>query len=264
MDILKKITETKAGEVSRQKKLIPAEKLKNRKLFNRSCNSMKSVLLSPHSSGIIAEFKQKSPSAGIINDNALVEKVTKDYVNAGAAGLSVLTDLQYFGGSLDNLVKTRIANPQTPLLRKDFIIDTYQLYESKAYGADVILLIAACLTKKQAEFLAQEAKRLGMEVIMEIHDAGELDILNTFVDIVGINNRNLKTFEVDIETSVKLAGQVPGNYLKISESGMSHPENIKYLRKYDFKGFLIGETFMKTNDPGRSCKQFIAELCKKE
>mgnify|MGYP000866866488 CR=1 FL=1 len=264
MDILKKITETKACEVSRQKKIMPEEKLKGRKLFNRSCNSMKSGLLSLNSSGIIAEFKQKSPSAGTINDRVLVEKVTRDYVNAGAAGISVLTDFEYFGGSLDDLVKTRIANPQTPLLRKDFIIDTYQLYESKANGADVILLIAACLNKEKAHTLAEEAKRLGMEVIMEIHDAGELDMLNTFVDIVGINNRNLKTFEVDIDTSVTLAGKVPGNYVKISESGLSNPENIKYLKKHGFKGFLIGETFMKTEDPGGSCKQFIAKLCKRE
>lgn len=260
MDILKKITETKAGEISNQKNLVTVEQLKRMKMFDRSCNSLKSSLLDQDSSGIIAEFKQRSPSAGPINIVSKVEQVTIDYVRAGAAGLSVLTDFEYFGGTLDNLVKARKANPGSPLLRKDFITDQYQIYESKAFGADVILLIAACLTKQKAESLAKVAKNLGMEVIMEIHESSELEMLNDFVDIVGINNRNLKTFKVDIQTSVKLSGKIPEKYLKISESGISSPENIEYLKEYGFKGFLIGESFMKSSDPGLSCKKFIKEL----
>ncbi|MDD4143930.1 MAG: indole-3-glycerol phosphate synthase TrpC [Prolixibacteraceae bacterium] len=260
MDILKKITETKAGEVFRQKGEVTVEQLKMSRLFNRPCNSLKSSLLDLESSGIIAEFKQRSPSAGAINVVNKVEKVTMDYVNAGAAGLSVLTDSEYFGGSLDNLRKARKTNPDIPLLRKDFIIDQYQVYESKASGADVILLIAACLTKEKAELFAKEAKSLGMEVIMEIHDSEELCMLNDFIDIVGINNRNLKSFKVDIDTSVKLSGQISDKYVKISESGLSSPQDIKYLKKYGFRGFLIGENFMRSSDPGLSCKLFIEKL----
>jgi len=260
MDILKKITNTKAGEVLRQREAVPVQQLKRTEMFGRKCNSLKFSLLDPFSSGVIAEFKQRSPSAGAINTVNKPEQVTRGYVNAGAAGLSVLTDLEYFGGTLDNLVKARKANPGSPLLRKDFIVDQYQIYESKAYGADVILLIAACLTKQKAELYAKEAKNLGMEVIMEIHDSSELEMLNDFVDIAGINNRNLKTFKVDIETSVKLSEQIPEKYLKISESGISSPKDIEYLKGYGFKGFLIGESFMRSSDPGLACKKFIEEL----
>jgi indole-3-glycerol phosphate synthase len=260
MEILKKITETKAGEVYRQKRRVTIEQLKRSQMFERQCNSLKSSLLHPDSSGIIAEYKLRSPSAGVISRINEVERVTGDYVRAGAAGLSVLTDLEYFGGTIDNLVKARKANQYTPILRKDFIIDKYQIYESKASGADVILLIAACLTKEKVKVLAEEAKSLGMEVIMEAHDSAELDMLNDFVDIAGINNRNLKTFKVDIETSVKLSGLIPDKYLKISESGISCPQNIIYLKEYGFKGFLIGENFMRSDEPGVSCKQFIEKL----
>ncbi len=260
MDILRKIAGTKADEVIRQSGTVTIHQLKQTEMFGRQCNSLKSSLLDPVSSGIIAEFKQRSPSAGAINTVDQPEQVTRDYVNAGAAGISVLTDFEYFGGTLDNLVKTRRANPDIPLLRKDFIIDQYQVYESKAFGADVILLIAACLTKQKAENFAEEAKNLGMEVIMEIHDAKELDMVNDFVDIIGVNNRNLKTFKVDIETSVKLSGQIPERFVKISESGISSPADIQYLKGYGFKGFLIGESFMRSSGPGLACKRFIEEL----
>lgn len=260
MDILKKIAETKVREVLRQSGTVTMQQLKRKEMFGRQCNSLKSSLLDPASSGIIAEFKQRSPSAGAINTVNQPEQVTRDYVNAGAAGISVLTDLEYFGGTLDNLVKARRANPDIPLLRKDFIIDQYQIYESKAFGADVILLIAACLTKQKAVTFAKEAKSLGMEVIMEIHDAKELDMINDFVDITGINNRNLKTFKVDIETSVELSGKIPEKFVKISESGISSPKDIEYLKGYGFKGFLVGESFMRSSDPGQACKRFIEEL----
>ncbi|WP_372946748.1 indole-3-glycerol phosphate synthase TrpC [Mariniphaga sp.] len=260
MNILEKIIETKKVEVARQKKAIPAAQLKKFPGYQRKCNSLKTALLKNSSSGIIAEFKQKSPSKGEINFGVKVEEVTKGYSEAGAAGLSVLTDYDYFGGTLANLAKARETNPAIPILRKDFIIDTYQLVEAKAFGADVILLIAACLEKEQAATLAKKAKSLGMEVLMEVHNANELNLLNDFVELVGVNNRNLKTFEVDVETSVKLAKLIPDRFVKISESGLAGAEAIHYLRKHGFKGFLIGETFMKTDNPGEACKKLIESL----
>ncbi len=260
MTILDKIIEAKKEEIAHQKKLVDTEMLREIPDFTRGCISLKENLLQENSSGIIAEFKQKSPSKGDINLSAKVEEVTKDYVEAGAAGLSVLTEPKFFGGSQANLVKARETNPKIPILRKDFMIDPYQLVEAKAYGADVILLIAECLTKEQAELLAKDAKILGMEVLMEIHSEEELAKLNDFVDIVGINNRDLKTFDVDIETSVRLGKLIPDRFVKISESGLTGAREIYYLRENGFKGFLIGETFMKTENPGEACRKFIKEL----
>jgi len=260
MNILDKIVATKKTEVANQKKVVSIKKLEKYPLFSRKCNSLKANLLKEGSSGIIAEFKQKSPSKGEINFKVKVEEVTKSYVEAGAVCLSVLTDYEYFGGTMANLVKARETNPDTPILRKDFMIDSYQIVEAKAYGADVILLIAACLEKEQAEVLAKKAKELGLEVLMEVHNAGELEKVNDFVDIVGVNNRNLKTFKVDVETSVQLSKQIPADFVKISESGLTGANEINYLRENGFKGFLIGETFMKTDNPGEACKQLIEEL----
>jgi indole-3-glycerol phosphate synthase len=219
-------------------------------------------LLKPDSSGIIAEFKQKSPSKGEINFGVKVEEVTKDYAKAGAAGISVLTDFEYFGGSLENLIKARETNPEIPILRKDFMIDKYQIFEAKANGADVILLIAACLEKAQSETLAKEAKTLGMEVLLEVHNADELEKVNDFVDIVGVNNRDLKTFKMDVETSIRLSKLIPDKFVKISESGLDSAKTILYLNENGFKGFLIGETFMKTENPGAACSKLIEELKK--
>jgi indole-3-glycerol phosphate synthase len=221
---------------------------------------LKANLLKKGFSGIIAEFKQKSPSKGEINISAKVEEVTKAYVEVGVSGLSVLTEPKFFGGSQANLVKARETNPKIPILRKDFMIDPYQLIEAKAYGADVILLIAACLEKAKAELLAKKAKELGMEVLMEIHNAEELEKVNDFVDIVGVNNRDLKTFTMDIETSVRLSKLIPDKFVKISESGLDNAKTIHYLRENGFKGFLIGETFMKTENPGAACRKLIEEL----
>lgn len=260
MNILEKIIETKKQEVEQRKSETNISQLSNYPHFNRKCNSLKTNLLKNGSSGIIAEFKKKSPSKGEINMAASVEETTKNYVEAGAAGLSVLTDLEYFGGTLQDLSAAREANPKIPILRKDFIIDEYQVLEAKAFGADVILLIAANLEEKQAQVLARKAKNLGMEVLMEIHNPKELKKLNDFVDIVGVNNRNLKTFKTDVETSAKLSPLIPHRYVKISESGLAKGETIKYLREKGFRGFLIGETFMKTENPGETCKQLISEL----
>lgn len=260
MNILDEIITTKKREVEHQKLIVDVSKLEEYPYFSRKCNSLKSNLLKENSSGIIAEFKQKSPSKGEINFAAKVETVTKAYADAGAACLSVLTDYEYFGGNLANLTKARETNPDIPILRKDFMIDTYQIVEAKAYGADVILLIAACLSKNRAEVLAKKAKEMGMDVLMEIHNAEELEMVNDFVDVVGVNNRNLKTFEVNVETSVQLSKLIPDKFVKISESGLSGAKEIAYLRQHGFKGFLIGETFMKSVNPGEACKQFIQEL----
>ena len=260
MNILEKIIENKKWEIVRHKEIRSEQLLQGYPDYSRKCCSLKDALCKPGSTGIIAEFKQKSPSKGEINQNARAEVVTRDYVNGGAAGLSILTDFPFFGGTLENLAIARKVNPETPILRKDFIIDSYQITEAKAFGADVILLIASCLEKQQAEELAEMAKSLGMEVLLEVHHAEELEILNDFVDLVGVNNRNLKTFEVDLDTSVKLAEIIPERFVKISESGLSGADAIHHLRESGYKGFLIGETFMKTENPGETLKTFISKL----
>ena len=260
MNILDKIVETKKKEVDLQQKDIPESKLREYENYGRRCNSLRAELLKPGSSGIIAEFKKKSPTLGDINLNMNAEEVAINYIEAGAAGLSVLTDYEYFGGSPAELLKVRKAKPDIPLLRKDFIIDKYQLAESKAFGADIILLIAACLGKHEAEILAKEAKKLGMEVLLEIHHSKELEKVNEFVDIIGVNNRNLTTFKVDINTSVELSRIIPGKFLKISESGFKDVKAVRYLKQYGYNGFLIGGSFMATDNPGKACRKFISEL----
>jgi indole-3-glycerol phosphate synthase len=259
-NILDKIIETKRIEVANLKEVAPESTLKEGKYFSRTCHSMKERLLQANGTGIIAEFKQKSPSKGEINYAVKVEEVTRAYSEAGAVGLSVLTDYEYFGGSVINLVKARDANPATPILRKDFMIDPYQITEAKAFGADVILLIAACLKKEEVNQLAAYAKNLGLEVLLEIHDESELDKISPLVDMVGVNNRNLKTFEVSVENSIRLAKLIPASYVKISESGLSSPETIIRLKSAGFSGYLIGETFMKTADPGKACRELIDKL----
>jgi len=259
-NILDKIIETKKTEVAHLKEVTPESTLKDGKFFSRTCLSMKERLLQGNGTGIIAEFKQKSPSKGEINFAVKVEEVTRGYSEAGAVGLSVLTDYEYFGGSVINLVKARDANPATPILRKDFMVDPYQVTEAKAYGADVILLIAACLQKEEVNQLAAYAKELGLEVLLEIHDESELDKISPLVDMVGVNNRNLKTFEVSVENSIRLAKLIPAQYVKISESGLSSPETILRLKAAGFSGYLIGETFMKTADPGQACRELIDKL----
>lgn len=260
MTILDQINETKRQEIATSKKLFPQEHLMASPYFSRKCNSLKAALLAEGASGVIAEFKPKSPSKGVINDKAEVADVTRGYASAGASGLSVLTDEEYFGGSMENLAKARFANPETPILRKDFMLDPYQIYEAKAHGADVILLIAESLTKELLLELTLKAKELGLEVLVEVHNEEELEKLNPQVDIVGVNNRDLRTFKVDVETSVRLSKLIPDQFVKISESGISDPAAISKLRDAGFRGFLIGETFMKTDDPARACKEFIQQL----
>ena len=260
MTILDEINANKRREVAQAKERISLEDLKRSPFFNRKTNSLKAALCQAGASGIIAEYKTKSPSKGIINDTAEVTEVTSGYVAAGVCGLSVLTDLNYFGGSFENLAKARFANPNTPILRKDFMLDPYQVYEAKAHGADLILLIAASLSKDEMLKLTELAKEMELEVLVEVHTEEEIEKLNPMVDLVGVNNRNLKTFEVDVETSVRLGKLLPETMVRISESGLSSVENIHYLRKAGFEGFLMGENFMKTENPGKACFDFIKSL----
>ncbi|HEX7584394.1 MAG TPA: indole-3-glycerol phosphate synthase TrpC, partial [Prolixibacteraceae bacterium] len=223
MTILDEINNHKRTEIAEAKSRVSLEELKESPYFKRKINSLKAALLAEGASGVIAEFKTKSPSKGVINDSAEVSEVTESYVTAGASGLSVLTDNYFFGGSFEDLAKARWANPNTPILRKDFMLDLYQIYEARAHGADVILLIAESLSKSLLLELTQTAKEIGLEVLVEVHSSEELEKLNPQVDLVGVNNRNLKTFEVDVQTSVILSHLIPEQFVKISESGISDP-----------------------------------------
>jgi indole-3-glycerol phosphate synthase len=256
MNILDKIIAQKHIEVAANTVQLPSRFLEQLPNFQRETLSLKTALLDATKQGIIAEHKRKSPSKGIINDKLLVQDVTQGYVAAGASVLSVLTDTPFFGGSLQDLTIARAYN-HVPILRKDFIIDEYQLLEAKAYGADVILLIGECLTKKEVEQLANFAKSLSLSVLYEVHSEDQLDKLCPAIDAVGVNNRNLKTFEVSLQTSIELATKIPNDFVKVSESGISNPQSINELRQFGYKGFLIGENFMKTSDAGLACKEFI-------
>lgn len=258
MNILDKIIENKKEEIARNKQLISQEQLRQEPNFNRPVFSLKQFLLDKTKTGIIAEFKRKSPSKGIINNSADVVEVTKGYTENGASCLSVLTDSDFFGGSADDLRKARVNN--IPMLRKDFIVDEYQLVEARAMGADVILLIAACLTPKSVQELAFFAKSLQLEVLLEIHTEQELQHICNEVDFVGVNNRNLKTFTVDINRSIELGNQIPAGKIKIAESGISDVETINTFKNSGFTGFLMGEKFMKESQPGVAFKQFVQKL----
>lgn len=259
MTILDEIVQHKRKEVSGNKELYPIKLLEKSTYFETKPVSLTKYLLREDKSGIIAEFKKKSPSKGMINEYADVEKVTVGYMQAGASALSVLTDTKFFGGKNEDLTTARKFN-YCPILRKDFIVDEYQIIEAKSIGADVILLIAACLTKDEISKFAKTAKDLGLEILMEIHTEEELDKINENIDVVGVNNRNLKTFEVSIENSKKLSEKIPSDFVKISESGISNVSTINELKKYGFQGFLIGENFMKTSMPEKACEKFIKEL----
>jgi indole-3-glycerol phosphate synthase len=260
MNILDKIIEYKRIEVAERKKLKSIKELEASALFSLAPVSLRKFLLDESKSGIIAEHKRKSPSKGIINDQLTVEEVVKGYESAGASAVSVLTDTPSFGGTDEDLLRARAAIA-IPILRKDFIVDEFQILEARSIGANIILLIAACLTPKEIERLANYAKSLGMEVLLEIHNEEELNP-NCFdsIDCIGVNNRNLKDFSVNVDLSRELAAKIPNRYLKISESGIDAPETILDLKKYGYKGFLIGENFMKTKDPGVSMKEFVARL----
>jgi indole-3-glycerol phosphate synthase len=253
-NILAKIVASKFGEVADRKKQISIAQLEAMPLFAQKTYSLKTNLLDASKTGIIAEFKRQSPSKGIINATANVDEVIKAYTQFGAAGVSVLTDGPYFGGSLADL-SIAVQNP-IPVLRKEFIIDEFQIIEAKAYGASVILLIASCLTPAETELLAGTAKELGMEVLLELHDETELEYVCDEVDFVGINNRSLKSFEVNIEHSLKLKDLLPKGKLSIAESGIYDLETFRLLKKEGFDGFLMGEFFMKQENPAKAFEEF--------
>lgn len=260
MDILQQITAYKRTEVALRMVHYPESKLENSPFYVRKCFSLKEHLRQVGASQIIAEFKRQSPSKGIINNKVGVVETTRGYAQAGASGLSILTDKKFFGGSQQDI---EIARPDlnVPILRKDFVLTTYQITEAKAIGADVILLIAAILSEAQIAEFALFAKELGMEVICEIHNENELTkALQANIDIIGVNNRNLKNFQVSIENSVRLAEKIPSNFLKIAESGLQTAEDIIRLKNLGYEGFLIGEMFMQEEKPAEALKKLVEQL----
>ena len=258
MNILDQIIAYKKTEVAQRKIGMPVEHLQATAFYARETFSLKDFLLDDSKTGIIAEFKRQSPSKGIINGSADVTAVTTAYTAAGASCLSVLTDSHFFGGSTDDLIKARVN--QVPILRKDFIIDEYQISEAKSMGADVILLIAACLTPARVQELARFATSLGLSTLLELHAQEELGHICDETVFIGINNRNLKSFEVDIARSLSMAKQLPAGKIKIAESGISTVAAIQQFRSHGFAGFLIGENFMKQADPGEAFTRFATEL----
>ncbi|WP_067149833.1 indole-3-glycerol phosphate synthase TrpC [Pseudotamlana agarivorans] len=259
MNILDKITLDKRKEVELRKSLIPTSQLEQSVLFERPTVSLSDKLRNSKT-GIIAEHKRRSPSKSVINHTLSVQDVAKGYEDAGVCGMSVLTDGKYFGGSLDDLLTAR-ASCNLPLLRKEFIIDEYQLLEAKAYGADVILLIAAILSRDEIKKYSEFAKSLNLDVLLEVHNEEELHkSIMPSLDMLGVNNRNLKTFDVSLNTSKSLSKLIPNDFVKVSESGISNIEAIKELQPYGYQGFLIGENFMKTDNPGASATEFIKSL----
>lgn len=259
MNILDQIIAHKKREVALKKSVVSVNQLENSELFNsRTASLSKSVLLSPF--GIIAEHKRRSPSKATINHHLSLEDVVKGYEDAGASGISVLTDTKFFGGSLEDLVLAK-ASVKTPLLRKEFIVDEYQILEAKAYGADAILLIASVLSREELKILTALAHSIALDVLLEVHNQEELNkSLPTEPDIIGVNNRNLKTFEVNLNTSLALIDKIPNDFVKISESGLHTAEDIKLLKKAGFNGFLMGEAFMKTNNPGAELETLLQQL----
>ncbi len=260
MNILDRIIVDKKREVELKKSIIPVSQLEASVFFEKEIISLSNNLRNSNS-GIIAEHKRRSPSKAVINHGFSVEEVVKGYENAGACGISVLTDGKYFGGSLDDLLLAR-ASVNIPLLRKEFIVDEYQILEAKAHGADLILLIAAVLTREEIKSLSEFAKSLGLEVLLEVHNQEELEksIMPT-LDMIGVNNRNLKTFEVSLDFSKQLADLIPNDFVKVSESGISSIEAIQELKPFGYKGFLNGENFMKTDNAGKAATTFFSNTC---
>lgn len=260
MNILDQIVADKKDEVASRKSLYPVKLLEQSTFFGGKPVSLKKYIRREDKVGIIAEFKRKSPSKGLINGKASVERTSIGYMQAGASGLSILTDTKYFGGKNEDLTTSRSFN-FCPILRKDFIIDEYQIIESKSIGADVILLIAACLQPEELKNLGAFAHSLGLEVLLEVHNEEELNrSLNEHIDLLGVNNRNLQTFETTIETSKALVSKIPNDFVKVSESGISDPMVVVDLLDHGFEGFLIGESFMRKGSPEKACSDFIKQV----
>ena len=258
-NILDQIVEQKRIEVQQKQKIQSIDDLKRSFHFLNPVHSAKASILDENKTGIIAEFKRKSPSKGFINENANVEDIVLGYEQFGASVVSVLTDENFFGGSIEDLQQAKEVL-SIPVLRKDFIVDAYQVYETKAIGADLMLLIAECLTKDEVHDLAKLAKEIGLEVLLEIHSEDQLEKVNEYIDLIGINNRNLKTFVVDTEKSKQILKQLPEDLIKVAESGISDPEVVKDLKAAGFQSFLIGENFMKNENPGNAFQKFVNQL----
>jgi indole-3-glycerol phosphate synthase len=260
MNILEEIVAYKRKLVEEKKSLYPVKLLEQSVYYQTDAVSLKEYIRKPEKSGIIAEFKRQSPSKGPINPKASVEQVTIGYMQGGASGLSVLTDTKYFGGKNEDLTTARQFN-YCPILRKDFIIDEYQIIEAKSIGADVILLIAASLTPDEIKKFGALAKSLSMEVLLEVHDKDELKrSVCDVVDLLGVNNRNLATFKTSVNVSKELASLIPDQFLKVSESGIDDPTVVNDLKSYGYEGFLIGEYFMRQANPGKACGRFADKL----
>lgn len=264
-DVLEEIVANKRVELAiaqNEMSLDYLKELTEKKIAQDGSLKMRSMKqsLAGSASGIIAEFKRKSPSKGWIHADAEVTDVVPKYAEGGASAVSILTDKKYFGGELEFIRQVRDMVPQLPILRKEFIIDPYQLYEARLVGADAVLLIAADLTKEECKTLAKKAHELQLETLLEVHSESELEYVGECIDMVGVNNRNLGTFHTDVANSYRLASLLPKDYLLVSESGISNPQTVRELREAGFRGFLIGETFMKTEDPGAALKEFIAQV----
>lgn len=263
MNILEKIILEKRKQVEEDKQLVPLELLEQSIYFSRECASLKKYILRDDKSGIITEIKKKSPALGAINPEINVENLATAYTLAGASALSVLTDNKFFGGCNADLIAAR-ENTTIPILRKDFVIDEYQILEAKSIGADIILLIVAILTREEIVQFTDFAHKLGMEVILEVHAEQELEKIYTNVDVIGVNNRNLETMQIDIATSKTMSKLIPAGFIKISESGIENPEIVSELKQFGYDGFLIGSYFMKHADPGKACKEFIQQINKQK
>lgn len=264
MSVLEEILLSKKGEIKVRRQSVGMKDLERSERFKHKCVSLKEALLGGQQYGIIAEIKRRSPSRGVINAGIDVLRLAAGYEQAGASAISVLTDGPYFGGSAEDLVQAR-QHVRCPILRKDFIIDEYQIVETKSMGADVLLLIAAAITPQQVKEFTGTAHKVGLEVLLEVHNGQELEANHDAgADLIGVNNRNLNTFEVDLDTSRRLIKLIPKTTARISESGIDAPERIGELAALGFNGFLMGENFMKHAHPEKACASFIQELAQLE
>ena len=259
--ILDTIVAHKRQEIAARRELVPVKLLETSLYFNSQPLSLRKYLLREGGSGLIAEFKRKSPSKGWINKYAPVERTTLGYMQAGAVALSILTDTEFFGGKNEDLTTARRFN-FCPIIRKDFVVDEYQILEAKSVGADAVLLIAAVLAPAEIEQLGRLARSLGLEVLLEVHDADELarSANAEAVDLIGVNNRNLHDFSVSLDTSMALAEAIPNEFVKVSESGISTAQAIGQLREAGYRGFLLGEAFMRHARPERACATLVQEI----
>ncbi len=262
MDILEEIVAHKRVEIDERKRFVPIQQFSGaiQQMMDKGKPASMSKALMSSDTGVIAEFKRKSPSKGWIHRDVKPEDVTPLYQANGASALSILTDTQYFGGYDEYIQQARQAGVTIPILYKNFIIDEYQLFQARYCGASAVLLIAACLTKDECKHLQHLAHELGLETLLEMHNDRDFDYATLEPDMYGINNRNLGTFVTDVNNSFRLAERLPKGACLVSESGISHPGTVKELRDAGFKGFLIGERFMREKDPGITLKQFIGEL----